>query len=253
LRRPRGVDLTDAGRVFLDDAVAILARLDRAFEATRRTARGEQGRVCLGVTPTSPFHPFVSQVVRTFRKTYPLVSITLEEWHSNDLIEHLRNERIDAALIRTAPADRKGLVISELMEEELVVVLPEGHPLARSNGGGGAALPLKALAGETFIIQGGQQGLSLYADSPRVDTQPGRSGPRHFDRPGLPPEDADRRGGVPSPQERDPTYRATDAGIATRRSIRSGSTLPRFGQASREGFFGESNLRCSKAENHSLP
>ena len=164
-RKPRGVDLTDAGRVFLHDALAVLARLDRAFETTRRTARGEQGRICLGVTPTSPFHPFVSHVVRAFRQAYPLVSITLEEWHSNDLIEHLRNERIDAAFIRTAPADPTGLVISELMEEELVVVLPEGHMLAQSNGGGGSALPLKALAGETFIIQGGQQGLSLYAET----------------------------------------------------------------------------------------
>ena len=164
-RKPRGVDLTDAGRAFLDDALAILARLDRAFETARRTSRGEQGCICLGVTPTSPFHPFVSQVVRAYRKAYPLVSITLQEWHSNDLIEHLRNERIDAAFIRTAPADTKGLVISELLEEELVVVLPEGHMLAQSDGGGDPALPLKALASETFIIQGGRQGLSLHADT----------------------------------------------------------------------------------------
>jgi DNA-binding transcriptional LysR family regulator len=164
-RKPRGVDLTDAGRAFLDDALAILARLDRAFETARRTSRGEQGCICLGVTPTSPFHPFVSQVVRAYRKAYPLVSITLQEWHSNDLVEHLRNERIDAAFIRTAPADTRGLVISELLEEELVVVLPEGHMLAQSEGGGDAALSLKALADETFIIQGGQQGLSLHADT----------------------------------------------------------------------------------------
>jgi DNA-binding transcriptional LysR family regulator len=164
-RKPRGVELTDAGRAFLHDALAILARLDRAFETTRRTARGEQGRICLGVTPTSPFHPFVSHVVRAFRKAYPLVSITLEEWHSNDLIEHLRNERIDAAFIRTPPADVQGLVISALVEEELVVALPKGHVLAQSDGAGDAALSLKALAGETFIIQGGQQGLSMYADT----------------------------------------------------------------------------------------
>jgi DNA-binding transcriptional LysR family regulator len=164
-RKPRGVDLTDAGRAFLHDALAILARLDRAFETARRTARGEQGRLRLGITPTSPFHPFVSQVVRAFREAYPLVSIALEERHSNDLVEHLRNERIDAAFIRTAPTDAKGLVISALLEEELVVVLPEGHRLAQSDAGSEAAISLKALAGETFIIQGGQQGLGLYADT----------------------------------------------------------------------------------------
>jgi DNA-binding transcriptional LysR family regulator len=150
-RKPRGVELTDAGRAFLLDALATLARLDRGIETTRRTARGEQGRICLGVTQTSPFHPFVPRVIRAFRGAYPLVSITLEEGDSNDLVEHLRNERIDAAFIRTPPADAEGLVISALLEEEMVAALPEGHVLAHSDGRGDAALPLKALACETFI------------------------------------------------------------------------------------------------------
>src|SRR3974390_639037 len=42
-RKPRGVELTDAGRAFLQDALATLARLDRGIDTTRRTARGEQG------------------------------------------------------------------------------------------------------------------------------------------------------------------------------------------------------------------
>jgi DNA-binding transcriptional LysR family regulator len=160
-RKPRGVELTDAGRAFLHDALATLARLDRGIETTRRTARGEQGRICLGATHTSPFHPFVPRVIRAFREAYPLVSITLEEGDSNDLIEHLRNERIDAAFIRTSPADANGLVTNALLEEELVVALPEGHLLARKRGGG--VLSLKALDGETFIVWGGRHGMGLYA------------------------------------------------------------------------------------------
>ena len=58
-RRPRGVELTGAGQAFLDNARIMLAHLDHTFEATRRTARGEQGRICVGVTATAPFHPFV--------------------------------------------------------------------------------------------------------------------------------------------------------------------------------------------------
>src|SRR5215471_19602201 len=53
-RRPRGVELTDAGRTFLDNARMMLAHLDHTFETTRRTARGEQGRICVGVTATAP-------------------------------------------------------------------------------------------------------------------------------------------------------------------------------------------------------
>src|SRR6266581_9713114 len=115
-RKGRGVELTDAGRAFLDNARATLAQLDHTFEATRRTARGEQGRICVGITPSSPFHPFVPRVIRAFREAYPLVSLTLEECPSNKLVEHLRNEQIDAAFIRTIFADPQGLVVDQLMD-----------------------------------------------------------------------------------------------------------------------------------------
>jgi DNA-binding transcriptional LysR family regulator len=153
-RKSRGVELTDAGRAFLNDALATLARLDRGIETTRRTARGEQGRICLGVTQSSPFHPFVPRVIRAFREAYPLVSMTLEEGDSHGLVEHLRNERIDAAFIRTPPPSAQGLVITALLEEELVAALPKGHLLARGGGRGDTALPFKSLADETFINWG---------------------------------------------------------------------------------------------------
>src|SRR5213595_1870596 len=119
-RKARGVELTEAGRVFLDNARAMLTQNERAIESTRRTARGEQGRLCVGVTPTGPFHPFVPRIIRAFREAFPLVSLTLEERLSNELIEHLRSGRIDAAFIRTPPADRAGLSISLLVEEAMV-------------------------------------------------------------------------------------------------------------------------------------
>ena len=163
-RKPRGVD-TDAGRAFLDHARATLAQFDHTFEVTRRTARGEQGRIGVGIAPTSPFHPFVPRVIRAFREAYPLVSLTLEECPSIELVERLRNERIDVGFLRTIFADPEGLVIDSLMEEVLVVALPSGHVLAQSDGEGDAAISLKALAGETFIIQGSQLRSGFYAST----------------------------------------------------------------------------------------
>lgn len=166
-RKARGVELTDAGRVFLDNAREMLARLDHAFETTRRTARGEQGRISVGVTPTGPFHPFVPRVIRAYREAFPLVSVTLEESLSLQLIEHLRNEQIDAAFLRTPVADPEDLVINPLLDEPMVAALPSTHVLAKSDGGRDAAISMKALAGETFIVYGrplgpGQQGLGQY-------------------------------------------------------------------------------------------
>jgi DNA-binding transcriptional LysR family regulator len=150
-RKARGVELTEAGRALLDDARAMLAHLERAFETTRRTARGEQGRIRVGVTDTAPFHPFVPRVICTFRERFPLVSLTLEQNLSLDLIEHIRNELIDVAFLRTPVADPAELAISQLLEEPMVVALPSGHALARD---GESTLSVKSLAGEIFIIPG---------------------------------------------------------------------------------------------------
>jgi DNA-binding transcriptional LysR family regulator len=66
-RRARGVEMTDAGRAFLEQARATLGQFDRLAETTRRAARGEQGRLCIGVTSTGPFHPLVPRTIRAFR------------------------------------------------------------------------------------------------------------------------------------------------------------------------------------------
>ena len=153
-RKARGVELTDAGRAFLDDARAMLAHLDHAFDTARRTARGEQGRISVGYTL---FHPLVPRVIREFRQAFPLVSLTLEESSPYDLIERMQNDKIDVAFI-TLIADQEGVAIEPLLEEPRVVALPSGHPLARSENGGDTALSLKSLAGETFTFLGRPHG-----------------------------------------------------------------------------------------------
>jgi DNA-binding transcriptional LysR family regulator len=150
-RQARGVELTDAGHAFLGEARAILGHLGRAFETTRRTARGELGRLCIGVTSTAPLHPLVPRAIRAFREACPKVALTVEECLSNESVERLRNERMDAAFIRTSLADPNGLAIHPLLQEPMVVALPSSHALARNSE---TAVSLKQLAGETFILYG---------------------------------------------------------------------------------------------------
>jgi DNA-binding transcriptional LysR family regulator len=166
-RKARGVELTDAGSAFFERAQTMLSYLDQAFETTRRTARGELGRICVGITPTGPFHPFVPRVIRAFREAFPRVALTIEECPSPELIERLRSEQMDAAFLRTPIANQEGLVIEPLLEEPMVVALPRAHALAKSGGARDSAIPVKALAGETFIVYGrphkpGQHGLGQY-------------------------------------------------------------------------------------------
>ena len=151
LRKPRGVVLTEAGRTFLADAREVFSGLDRAIETTRRAARGEQGRICVGVTPTAPFNPLVPQVIRVFRDSFPLVALTVEEGFSNDLLR-LQHDRVDVAFIRNRVANTEGLTVTPLADEPMVVALPSRHELARADVG--EAMLMKCLARESFILYG---------------------------------------------------------------------------------------------------
>ena len=157
-RLPRGVELTNAGAALLADARAILSHIDHAFATTKRTARGEQGQVAVGFTSSAPFNPFVPRIIRAYREAFPLVSLTLEEGGTTELIDDLRNERIDAAFIRTATSNQEGIAVSTLLQEPMVLALPRGHILARRK----SAVALRALAGETFIVYRRRSGPGLY-------------------------------------------------------------------------------------------
>jgi len=161
-RKPRGVELTEAGRALLADARAILAHIDHAFATTRRTARGEQGRIAVGFTSSAPFHPFVPRVIRAFRESFPLIALTLEDGGTVELIEDLRHERVDAAFIRTQVTDPMGVTVNPLLEEAMLVALPSTHPLVAGGTADGPALKLAALAAETFIVYRRRSGPGLY-------------------------------------------------------------------------------------------
>lgn len=162
-RQPRGVELTDAGEAFLERARAILDQLERAVATTRRTARGEEGRVVVGFTSSAPFHPFVPRVLRAFRDAAPLVSVVLEESGSSELVQGLYNEEIDAAFIRSPVADVVGLTVQPILEEKMLVALPTGHIFARrSSFSRSVLLPLAELANETFVLYKRPGGPGLY-------------------------------------------------------------------------------------------
>jgi DNA-binding transcriptional LysR family regulator len=157
VRHARGMTPTDAGRALLADAEAILASVGHAAQRARRTARGEIGRIAVGFTTSAPFHPLVARAIRTFRSARPGVSFGLEESSSDDLLAGLRDERLDIAFVRSGLADRDGVKVHPLLQEDMAVALPSRHRLARR-----AGLALRELADETFILYRRPDGRGLY-------------------------------------------------------------------------------------------
>ena len=157
-RHPRGVALTDAGETFLADARQILARVEHAQAATRRTARGEQGRIVVGFTSSAPFHPLVQQAIRRFRDRSPRVSMELREDGTGALVDGLRDETIDAAFIRSPVPGDIGVTVHPLVEEDMAVAFPTGHALADGETG----IDIGSLAGEPLILYRRAVGPGLY-------------------------------------------------------------------------------------------
>jgi len=157
-RKPRGVELTQAGEALLAEARMILDRVEHAILSARRTARGNAGRIGLGFTSSASFHPFVPRIIREFREASPLVSLTLEEAGTSELVGGLRAERIDAAFVRSPIGAVAELDVHSVLEEQMVAALPAGHRLA----GRTTRLPLAALEEETFILYRRPLGPGLY-------------------------------------------------------------------------------------------
>jgi DNA-binding transcriptional LysR family regulator len=159
-RKPRGVELTQAGEALFGEAQAILRQVDHAVTAARRTARGESGRIGLGFTSSASFHPFVPQAIRDYRESHPLVALSLEESGTGELVAALLEERLDAAFVRSPIGPAAGIAVHSVLEEAMVAALPAGHALA----GGPAArkLELADLAAEIFILYRRPLGPGLY-------------------------------------------------------------------------------------------
>jgi DNA-binding transcriptional LysR family regulator len=159
-RVPRGVELTDAGRAFLDSARATFANLDRGLESARRTARGEEGQISVAFTSSTAFHPLVPRVIREFREAFPRVAVTFVQGNAGELIEHVEGDRLDAAFSRLRIVKLEGIIFHPLLQEPMVVALPEGHALAR----GPARVPLRRFSDDTFVVNRQQRGLAAIRD-----------------------------------------------------------------------------------------
>lgn len=129
-RTNRRVELTDAGRVYLDAARDILARVDDAADMARRAERGDIGELHVGFTQSTPLIERFPRAVRAFREAYPAVRLVLKEHNTLQQIERMLDGNQQVGLIRGAELPAS-LVSRKLLDDPLVAVLRADHPLAQ--------------------------------------------------------------------------------------------------------------------------
>lgn len=143
-RKARGIELTAAGRVFLDHARLALLQVEAAGEAARRAAQPEKASFVLGFL-TGHEVIWLPQALRVLRHQQPSVEITLSSQSSPELAGALMRGKVDVAFMRReVPAP--GLAFKFLIKEPLVAVLPSGHPLAARK-----SIRPQDIAGEVYI------------------------------------------------------------------------------------------------------
>ena len=129
-RLPRGVEVTDAGKVLYQEALTILAHAQSIPQRVQNIAQGLEGQVNIGFTNSAGLHPFLPQLLRRFRESFSHVLIHLEEEGSSALIDSILNDKNEVVFLRKPAPIGLGLISQHVLDEPLIVALPNNHPLA---------------------------------------------------------------------------------------------------------------------------
>ena len=142
-RRTRSVVLTDAGRLLKVRAEQILGLIEDTLAEI--TDDGETGRIRVGAIPTiAPY--FLPAVLREFRNQFPKAHLVVYEETTEKLLQRCQQGDVDVALL-AAPIPKQHLTVEPLFEEELLLVLPAGHPLSEPK-----SLGVKEIEGHPFVL-----------------------------------------------------------------------------------------------------
>ena len=142
-RSVRGVELTAAGKAFLDHARLVLMHVDAAVETARRAAQPERKTLAIGFQTGHEMN-WLPRAMHVLHDELPEIQVTVSSDYSPDLAEALTRGRLDVAFLRIEPGyDLEYHVVDR---EPLVVLMPSDHRLtARSS------VSPQALVGEIFI------------------------------------------------------------------------------------------------------
>ncbi|MEG0481652.1 MAG: LysR family transcriptional regulator [Acinetobacter sp.] len=129
-RLPRGVEVTEAGKALYQEALTILAHAQAIPKRVQNISMGLEGQINIGFTNSVGLHPFLPALLRHFRETFSAVSIHLEEDGSSSLIDSIINDKNDIVFLRKPAPIGFGLTSLHVLDEPLIVALPNNHPLA---------------------------------------------------------------------------------------------------------------------------
>ena len=145
-RLPRGVQLSAAGKLFLDDARRILQEVQDATRRAERVASGMAGTLRVGFVESISWHGVVPESFRRFRRNQPAAELVPVPMLSLQQVEGVQSGRLDAGFIVSMAALDEELDQRPVAQHKVVLAAPKGHPVARQK-----KLRLRDLSEVSFV------------------------------------------------------------------------------------------------------
>lgn len=127
-RSSRRVELTVPGRLLLEEARELLARVDRIHSLAERARRGELGALRAGV-PADLTGAVVAALIAEFRARCPEVRLELREIGTAEQVRALAEGALDVGVLRH-PCEVRDLGLGPMLGQPVGVLVPSGDPLA---------------------------------------------------------------------------------------------------------------------------
>ena len=142
-----GIRLTGGGKAVMVHVRRVLADLDAVASSARCNASGNVGTIRLGIRMPPIGRP-LQPLFESWRKSYPLVALSLYELSDRDILAGIEERRLDVAVLPKHTLWPHA-VAEPICREPLMLAFPKGYRLAKCK-----TLTWKSLRRETFLVQG---------------------------------------------------------------------------------------------------
>jgi DNA-binding transcriptional LysR family regulator len=165
-RSSRGVRMTDAGELLLEETRRIFIQLEQTARMVERIGSGKTGRLSLGFVPSAT-NEVLPSVLYEFQRGFPDVELFLHEMMPDQVVRRLHGRQIDVGFFYL-PFDDSALTFRPVSREPLIVALSESHPSANE-----PEIDLRTLEREPFILPMRYEMPGLYGQVTEVCRQAG--------------------------------------------------------------------------------
>jgi DNA-binding transcriptional LysR family regulator len=156
-RLPRGVTLSAAGKLFLEDARRILQDVDEAAARAARVALGRSGTLRVGFTENASWRGIVPESFRRFRELRPDAELQLQPSPSLGQLEAIRARRLDAGFVFNMPKTDPEFEVLPVAVHHIELAALRRHPLTKLR-----KLRLRDLTEATFVWFPRRESPALY-------------------------------------------------------------------------------------------